>query len=294
MALLRLVQRCNLCIDENLSGPLAWLDTWHDCGQQVAYLGNHYGLFANMTKQRKEVIIELSTDQQDWHPIRWRYKPDLAHLPPKLVTPLGHMPRLDWVMWFLAFKSDFQTYPKWAVALLISLLEGNEDVLSLLHPSTTSLIHRLKGEKRSRASAADSSAQSQGAYLVGDDGLWVRVSLADYSFCSQYPTSNLRLLLLGPPNPDSEDEIDGVATPAGSNGDAMRPQKDRYWEVGKREEVLPPMDLQGLYRALDALFTPPRSRPVPSAETAQQIIMRTLFRKQQQRKDAAKTANSQE
>ncbi|RYH20491.1 hypothetical protein EON65_23280, partial [archaeon] len=49
---------------------------------RVFFLGNHYGLFAHMTKQRDEVCIQLSTDLATWHDVSFKYKPEDIHIPP--------------------------------------------------------------------------------------------------------------------------------------------------------------------------------------------------------------------
>lgn len=106
---------------------------------KLLYLGNHYGLFATMTKERNEIIIEVSNNKIDWYMILFNYKPDLLLLPPKAVVPMFHMPRLDWVMWFLAFKKNKDLYPRYFWVFLIGILQGNREILSLLHPSQEEL-----------------------------------------------------------------------------------------------------------------------------------------------------------
>jgi hypothetical protein len=61
---------------------------------------NSYGLFAVMTTERPEIIVEGSNDGSTWLAYEFRYKPgDLRRAPP-IVAP--HQPRLDWQMWFAA------------------------------------------------------------------------------------------------------------------------------------------------------------------------------------------------
>jgi lipase maturation factor 1 len=87
-----------------------------------------YGLFANMTTSRPEIIIEGSNDGETWLPYEFTYKPGDLNRPPPFVAP--HQPRLDWQMWFAALGS-FQNNP-WFVALAHRLLEGTPEVLALL------------------------------------------------------------------------------------------------------------------------------------------------------------------
>jgi len=93
------------------------------------FLVNPYGLFAVMTTERIELIIEASEDGQTWIPYEFKFKAgDLSRKPPFI---LGHMPRLDWRMWFLPF-STFPQIPTWFVQFLEQLKKGNPEVLKLM------------------------------------------------------------------------------------------------------------------------------------------------------------------
>jgi predicted DCC family thiol-disulfide oxidoreductase YuxK len=86
-----------------------------------------YGLFAEMTTQRAEIVIEGSDDGKTWKPYEFPYKPgDLSRRPP-WVAP--YQPRLDWQMWFAAL-GNYRQNP-WFINLMIRLLEGSPDVLAL-------------------------------------------------------------------------------------------------------------------------------------------------------------------
>lgn len=61
---------------------------------------NNYGLFANMTETRPELIIEGSNDGQTWEEYGFHYKPGDVQRRPGFVQP--HQPRLDWQLWFAA------------------------------------------------------------------------------------------------------------------------------------------------------------------------------------------------
>jgi hypothetical protein len=89
---------------------------------------NGYGLFAVMTTQRLEIIIEGSNDGVEWRAYEFPYKPGNVRRAPPWVAP--HQPRLDWQMWFAAL-SNYRANP-WFVALVGRLLEGSPDVLRLL------------------------------------------------------------------------------------------------------------------------------------------------------------------
>ena len=92
---------------------------------------NSYGLFADMTESRPEIIVEGSNDRQDWQAYEFRWKPGDLQRQPQQVAP--HQPRIDWQMWFEALNYLRDGKPKlWFRSFLIKLLEGNEDVLKLL------------------------------------------------------------------------------------------------------------------------------------------------------------------
>jgi len=89
---------------------------------------NSYGLFAVMTTERLEIVIEGSDDGQQWQAYEFPYKPGDVNRPPRWAAP--HQPRLDWQMWFAAL-GDYRTNP-WFVAFAERLLEGSPDVVALL------------------------------------------------------------------------------------------------------------------------------------------------------------------
>jgi lipase maturation factor 1 len=89
---------------------------------------NSYGLFAIMTTQRDEIIVEGSDDGETWLPYEFNWKPGDVDRRPAFVTP--HMPRLDWQMWFAALGTVRDN--PWFVSFLVRLLQGSPDVLALL------------------------------------------------------------------------------------------------------------------------------------------------------------------
>ncbi|MBP9854813.1 MAG: lipase maturation factor family protein [Candidatus Omnitrophica bacterium] len=92
-------------------------------------INNNYGLFANMTTQRLEIIVEGSNDGNDWKAYEFKFKPGNVFRAPIQVAP--HQPRLDWQMWFAALTPDY-TYTPWFSNFLKRLLEGEKSVLNLL------------------------------------------------------------------------------------------------------------------------------------------------------------------
>jgi len=89
---------------------------------------NNYGLFAVMTTERNEIIVEGSNDGTNWLAYEFKYKPgDVKHRP-AFVAPL--QPRLDWQMWFAALGT-YQQNP-WFENFCERLLQGPPEVLALL------------------------------------------------------------------------------------------------------------------------------------------------------------------
>lgn len=89
---------------------------------------NSYGLFAVMTQTRSEIIVEGSYDGAEWRAYEFKWKPGNPRRPPGFVAP--HQPRLDWQMWFAALGECRQN--PWVLNLLIRLMQGSSEVLSLL------------------------------------------------------------------------------------------------------------------------------------------------------------------
>ena len=87
-----------------------------------------YGLFAIMTPNRREVVIEGSYDGTEWFEYEFRYKPgDVMRAP---LWNIPHQPRLDWQMWFAALDNP-QRLP-WFWGFLERLLLNEPTVTALL------------------------------------------------------------------------------------------------------------------------------------------------------------------
>jgi predicted DCC family thiol-disulfide oxidoreductase YuxK len=87
-----------------------------------------YGLFAVMTTERDEIIIEGSYDGSEWRRYEFRYKPgDVARRP---TWNIPHQPRLDWQMWFAALDDPRRV--NWFPHFLERLLENEPSVTGLL------------------------------------------------------------------------------------------------------------------------------------------------------------------
>ncbi|MEW5974365.1 MAG: lipase maturation factor family protein [Acidobacteriota bacterium] len=89
---------------------------------------NSYGLFAVMTTERPEIIVEGSRDGVTWQPYEFKFKPGDPLARPSFVAP--YQPRLDWQMWFAAL-GHYRNNP-WFLKFCWRLLEGRPEVLGLL------------------------------------------------------------------------------------------------------------------------------------------------------------------
>jgi hypothetical protein len=121
---------------------LSWVPTLHGIGQPTAWMGpvellyeavspfrmvNHYGLFAVMTTQRPEIILEGSIDGTVWRAYEFRYKPGDLSRRPDFVAP--HQPRLDWQMWFAALSTP--ETQSWFYPFCKRVLEGSQPVVRM-------------------------------------------------------------------------------------------------------------------------------------------------------------------
>ena len=86
-----------------------------------------YGLFAVMTTERNELVIEGSQDQEHWLEYEFPWKPGDVKKWPAFIAP--YQPRLDWQAWFAAFD-DFQN-EGWLQRLVLKILRGEPEVLAL-------------------------------------------------------------------------------------------------------------------------------------------------------------------
>ena len=89
---------------------------------------NGYGLFAVMTKERREISIQGSEDGITWKTYTFRFKPGDPQRAPPWVAP--YMPRLDWQMWFAALGTAEQN--PWFLRFLERVLNGSPAVSALL------------------------------------------------------------------------------------------------------------------------------------------------------------------
>ncbi len=89
---------------------------------------NTYGLFARMTTNRPELIIQGTRDGITWETYEFRWKPGAPDRAPGWAQP--HMPRLDWQMWFAALGTPQQN--PWMRNFLVRLQQNAPAVTALL------------------------------------------------------------------------------------------------------------------------------------------------------------------
>lgn len=107
--------------------PPRWLSALYGWVQPFRTV-NSYGLFAVMTLERPEIIVEGSADGENWLPYEFRYKPGAVDRAPGFVAP--HQPRVDWQMWFAALGAVEQN--PWFLRFVQRLLIGSPEVGALL------------------------------------------------------------------------------------------------------------------------------------------------------------------
>ena len=93
-------------------------------------IGNAYGAFGTVTKERVEIVVEGAADAEgeDWREYGFRGKPGDVRRVPGQFAPY-HL-RLDWLMWFLPLGRSLDD---WFTVLLLRLLEADAPTLALLH-----------------------------------------------------------------------------------------------------------------------------------------------------------------
>ncbi|MFS0853329.1 lipase maturation factor family protein [Microbacterium sp. 179-I 3D4 NHS] len=92
-------------------------------------LANAYGAFGTVTKERIEIVVEGSVDDDGllWREYEFKGKPGDVHRIPRQFAPY-HL-RLDWLMWFLPLGRSLDD---WFTVFLIRLLEADAPTLALL------------------------------------------------------------------------------------------------------------------------------------------------------------------
>ena len=140
---------------------------------------NGYGLFAVMTTERREILVQGSDDGVNWKTYSFRYKPGPVRRAPPWVAP--YMPRLDWQMWFAALAGAERT--PWFENFLLRLLQGSPPVLGLLGEAP----HFAGGHPRYVRALADGYTFTTPAQRKKTGDWWKAEPLAIY-----YPEASLK------------------------------------------------------------------------------------------------------
>ncbi len=94
-------------------------------------LANAYGAFGTVTKERIEIVVEGTTEEDpdaaDWREYAFKGKPGDVRRVPRQFAPY-HL-RLDWLMWFLPLGRSLDD---WFTAFVVRLLEADPPTLALL------------------------------------------------------------------------------------------------------------------------------------------------------------------
>ena len=96
------------------------------------HLVNTYGAFGSITRERYEVIVEGTTDEDidnaEWREYEFKGKPGDVKRAPRQFAPY-HL-RLDWLMWFAALSPTYAS--RWFVPFVEKLLQNDARTLRLL------------------------------------------------------------------------------------------------------------------------------------------------------------------
>ena len=132
---------------------------------------NNYGLFAAMTTERHEIIVQGSNDGVHWSDYEFKYKPCDLTRRPAFIAPF--QPRLDWQMWFAAL-GNYQESP-WFENFCVRLLQGSPQVLALLkhNPFPTKPPHYIRAELYNYEFTRSGEPHS-------DQAWWNRQLIGDY------------------------------------------------------------------------------------------------------------------
>jgi hypothetical protein len=100
------------------------------------HLAGTYGAFGSVTRQRFEIVLEGTRDEEptpasEWQELAFKGKPGDPMRRPPQIAPY-HL-RLDWLMWFAALSPRYAE--PWLPRLVERLLRGDALVLGLLAPS---------------------------------------------------------------------------------------------------------------------------------------------------------------
>ncbi len=128
-ALAFLIVFCSLVqMDARFGGSPPAVAQAVDRAIEPLHIVSGYGLFAVMTTERDEIVLEGSADGTEWSEYEFRYKPgDVSRRPP---WNIPHQPRLDWQMWFAALEDPRRL--SWFPHFLEAVLDNKPAVMALM------------------------------------------------------------------------------------------------------------------------------------------------------------------
>ena len=109
-------------VEEKPIGNPQWLINIQNYIQPIRSI-NSYGLFRVMTKTRPEILIEGSSNGEDWKLYEFKWKPDHPSDLPKWAG--FHMPRIDWQMWFEGLRAErylTQPFPRFLYTRFLEII----------------------------------------------------------------------------------------------------------------------------------------------------------------------------
>lgn len=145
---------------------------------QAFRISSPYGLFATMTKQRHEIVLEGSLDGSSWKEYEFKFKPGNVYRMPPVLAPFHA--RLDWQMWFAALGTLNDS--PWLQTFMKRLLENRAEVTELLEtnpfPDTPPKFLRAKLYNYEFTSPEEA---------LNNDIWWKRTPIGDYSPILTHP-----------------------------------------------------------------------------------------------------------
>lgn len=90
-------------------------------------LSSNYGLFALMTTERNEIVIQGSKDKLQWRSYELPFQPGNLNQMPPFIAP--YQPRVDWQMWFAALGN--YRHNQWFMSLLCRIMQNSSEVKKL-------------------------------------------------------------------------------------------------------------------------------------------------------------------
>jgi hypothetical protein len=126
------------------------------------HIVNAYGAFGSVTRERREVVLEGSSDGATWQAYDLYGKPGDPMRTPRQVAPY-HL-RLDWLLWFVPLGGA--GHDRWLDELVLKLLAGDRAVgrLFRVNPFRDQPPQRVRARLYRYAFASREERRATGAY----------------------------------------------------------------------------------------------------------------------------------